>query len=248
MMIIPITIVNIYFIDPCIESTNWNCNVELTSDENGEIMVDYGNYAGLGIGKVYNPNFITNIEWFENNHDDYDSYYLVPYNYDWPIYNTNGTITVFAPFYSCEGQTRAMTLNHQMYNTTGEQKYLDDAYKYYYGVTDTFLNENYWVHGFYHDDIGGTYILNSQMYCLIAIYNFYEETNDNEIKEFFDYGIERLEYEIDWYTLENGTKYDKQTGYFKPHVEHPDYSKILMMLYEYTGNEKLAQVHAQWNR
>lgn len=161
------------------ECTAWECSVSTTLDENGIYMVDYSNYANAHIGKVYNPNFVNKLSWFEENVEIYDEYYLIPYDYNWVIFNKDKSITYTeAPFYSCEGQGKAIQLSMQKYNETGDTKYRDMAYKYYYGITNTELNDNYWVYGFYHKSIGGIDILNSQMYCLINIYDFYKETND----------------------------------------------------------------------
>lgn len=243
MILIPITVINIYFAIDCRE---WSCLVH-TTDENGVYMIDYKNYEGANIGKVYNPNFISEILWFEEHLEDHGDYYMIPYEYPWPLINSDGTTTIVQPpFYSCEAQGKGMHLALSEYENTGDEKYKDMAYKFYHGMIDTELTNDYWIQGFYHKDIGGTSILNSQMYCLINIYGMYERTNDPEIKEFFDRGIERLEQDIDYYTVVNGTVYDKHTKFFKPHSEHPDYADILKWLQERSDSEKLAQVHEEW--
>jgi hypothetical protein len=46
-------------------------------------IVDYKNLFGLNIGKVYNPNFVDDADWFlnSNNYEDHGDYYLIPYRY-----------------------------------------------------------------------------------------------------------------------------------------------------------------------
>ena len=65
------------------KTTGWS-DIEYLSDANNNTMVDYKNLFGLNIGKVYNPNFVYNADWFldSSNYEDHVDYYLVPYNYN----------------------------------------------------------------------------------------------------------------------------------------------------------------------
>ena len=45
------------------KKTGWS-DIEYLSDANNNAMVDYKNLFGLNIGKVYNPNFVDNADWF----------------------------------------------------------------------------------------------------------------------------------------------------------------------------------------
>jgi len=65
------------------KKTGWS-DIEYLSDANNNTMVDYKNLFGLNIGKVYNPNFVYNADWFldSSNYEDHVDYYLVPYNYN----------------------------------------------------------------------------------------------------------------------------------------------------------------------
>lgn len=222
-------------------STSWKCNVKPPSDG----MVDYGNYAGLNLGKIYNPTFVTDLAWFNENREDHGEYYLIPYNYNWVLFKENKIVGfVDKPFYSCEGNGKGIALNMDEHKKTDDKYYLDEAYKYYYGLTNSFLHDgDYWIHGFYHKDIGGTYILNSQMYCLANIYGLYEHTNDPEIKEFFDNGVKRLEMDIESYLVDGGTIYSKYSNTFKPHKGHPDYVNLVKIFYEWSDSEKLKSVY-----
>ena len=68
--------------------TDWS-DIEYLKDANNNTMVDYKNLFGLDIGKVYNPNFVDNADWFldSSNYEDHVDYYLIPYNYDWHFYS-----------------------------------------------------------------------------------------------------------------------------------------------------------------
>ena len=63
------------------KKTGWS-NIEYLSDANNNTMVDYKNLFGLNIGKVYNPNFVYNADWFldSSNYEDHVDYYLVQSN------------------------------------------------------------------------------------------------------------------------------------------------------------------------
>ncbi|HEX5975675.1 MAG TPA: hypothetical protein VFY68_00280, partial [Nitrososphaeraceae archaeon] len=86
------------------KKTGW-ADIEYVSDANNNTMVDYKNLFGLDIGKVYNPNFVDNADWFldSSNYEDHVDYYLIPYNYDWHFYSK-----LSAPWYGCEAQSKAM--------------------------------------------------------------------------------------------------------------------------------------------
>jgi hypothetical protein len=45
------------------KETGWS-DIEYLRDANNNTMVDYKNLLGLNIGKVYNPNFVDNADWF----------------------------------------------------------------------------------------------------------------------------------------------------------------------------------------
>jgi hypothetical protein len=70
------------------EETDWD-DIEYLSDANNNTMVDYKNLFDLNIGKVYNPNFVDNADWFldSSNYEDHVDYYLIPYNYNWYFYS-----------------------------------------------------------------------------------------------------------------------------------------------------------------
>ena len=71
------------------KETHWS-DIEYLSDANNNTMVDYKNLYDLNIGKVYNPNFVDNADWFldSSNYEDHVDYYLIPYNYNWYFYLT----------------------------------------------------------------------------------------------------------------------------------------------------------------
>ena len=56
-------------------------DIEFLSDASNNTMVNYKNLFGLNIGKVYNPNFVDNADWFleSSNYEDHVDYYLIPY-------------------------------------------------------------------------------------------------------------------------------------------------------------------------
>jgi hypothetical protein len=108
------------------KKTGWS-DIEYLSDADNNTMVDYKNLFGLNLGKVYNPNFVDNADWFlgSSNYEDRVDYYLIPYNYNWHF---NSKIS--APWYGCEAQSKAMLVTAKKYNETGDSKYLEFSKKY----------------------------------------------------------------------------------------------------------------------
>jgi D-glucuronyl C5-epimerase C-terminus len=109
--------------------TDWS-DIEYLSDADNNTMVDYKNLYDLNIGKVYNPNFVDNADWFldRSNYEDHVDYYLIPYNYNWYFYSD-----ISAPWYGCEAQSKAMLVTAKKYNETGDTKYLEFSKKVFNG-------------------------------------------------------------------------------------------------------------------
>ena len=106
--------------------TDWD-DIEYLRDADNNTMVDYKNLYDLNIGKVYNPNFVDNADWFidSSNYEDHVDYYLIPYNYNWYFYSD-----ISAPWYGCEAQSKAMLVTAKKYNETGNSQYLEFSKKY----------------------------------------------------------------------------------------------------------------------
>jgi len=112
------------------EETDWD-DIEYLRDANNNTMVDYKNLYDLNIGKVYNPNFVDNADWFldSSNYENHVDYYLIPYNYNWYFYSD-----ISAPWYGCEAQSKAMLVTAKKYNETGDSKYLEFSKKVFNGL------------------------------------------------------------------------------------------------------------------
>jgi hypothetical protein len=125
------------------KKTDWS-DIEYLSDANNNSMVDYKNLFGLSIGKVYNPNFVDNADWFLNssNYEDHEDYYLIPYNYNWHFYSK-----ISPPWYGCEAQSKAMLVTAKKYNETGDTKYLEFSKKVFNGLNSPVLNHDGWLLG-----------------------------------------------------------------------------------------------------
>ena len=125
------------------KKTGWS-DIEYLKDANNNTMVDYKNLFGLKIGKVYNPNFVDNADWFldSSNYEDHVDYYLVPYNYNWHF---NSKIS--GPWYGCEAQSKAMLVTAKKYNGTGDLKYLEFSKKVFNGLNSPVLNQDGWLLG-----------------------------------------------------------------------------------------------------
>src|SRR4030095_5435412 len=125
------------------EETDWS-DIEYLRDASNNTMVDYKNLFDLNIGKVYNPNFVDNADWFldSSNYEDQGDYYLIPYNYDWHFYSK-----ISAPWYGCEAQSKAMLVTAKKYNETGDSKYLEFSKKVFNGLNSPVLKHDGWLLG-----------------------------------------------------------------------------------------------------
>src|SRR5689334_18213039 len=103
--------------------TSWS-DIEYLKDANNITMVDYKNLFGMEIGKVYNPNFVDDADWFLGHFENYGDYYLIPYDYDWHFYSD-----IAAPWYGCEAQSKGMMMAIDAYEVTKDHKYRDFSEK-----------------------------------------------------------------------------------------------------------------------
>ena len=146
------------------KETGWS-DIEYLSDANNNTMVDYKNLFGLNIGKVYNPNFVDNADWFlgSSNYENHIDYYLIPYNYNWHFYSK-----ISAPWYGCEAQSKAMLVTAKKYNETGDSEYLEFSKKVFNGLNSPVLNHDGWLLGVAAEK-NNAKILNSQLFCVVNL-------------------------------------------------------------------------------
>ncbi|MDW0211982.1 MAG: D-glucuronyl C5-epimerase family protein, partial [Nitrososphaeraceae archaeon] len=173
------------------EETDWS-DIEYLRDANNNTMVDYKNLFDLNIGKVYNPNFVDNADWFldSSNYEDRVDYYLIPYNYDWHFYSK-----ISAPWYGCEAQSKAMLVTAKKYNETGDSEYLEFSKKVFNGLNSPVLNQDGWLLGVVTENNNAT-LLNSQLFCVANLMTYYEYTGDERALTLFNKSIDVLEKNI----------------------------------------------------
>lgn len=205
-------------------------------------MVDYKNLFGLNIGKVYNPNFVDNADWFldSSNYEDHVDYYLIPYNYDWHFYSE-----ISAPWYGCEAQSKAMLVTAKKYNETGDSEYLEFSRKVFNGLNSPVLNHDGWLLGVVTEKNNGK-ILNSQLFCVANLMTYYEYTGDERALTLFKKGVDVLEKSINDLSGDCGTYYSLSKDRFVSHQQHPEYMKMLERLYLMTGSNTLKNTLDKW--
>jgi D-glucuronyl C5-epimerase C-terminus len=223
------------------EETDWS-DIEYVSDANNNTMVDYKNLFGLDIGKVYNPNFVDDADWFldSSNYEDHVDYYLIPYNYDWHFYSK-----LSAPWYGCEAQSKAMLVTAKKYNETGDSEYLEFSRKVFNGLNSPVLNHDGWLLGVATEKNNGK-ILNSQLFCVANLMTYYEYTGDERALTLFKKGVDVLEKSINDLTGDCGTYYSLSKDRFVSHQQHPEYMKMLERLYLMTGSNTLKDTLDKW--
>jgi len=223
------------------KKTGWS-DIEYTSDANNNTMVDYKNLFGLHIGKVYNPNFVDNADWFldSSNYEDHEDYYLIPYNYNWHFYSK-----ISAPWYGCEAQSKAMLVTAKKYNETGNSKYLEFSKKVFNGLNSPVLNHDGWLLGVVAEK-NNPKILNSQLFCVANLMTYYKYTGDKRALTLFNKGVDVLEKNINDLTGDCGTYYSFPKDNFVLHQDHPEYIKMLERLYSMTGSNTLKNTLDKW--
>jgi hypothetical protein len=223
------------------KETGWS-DIEYLSDANNNTMVDYKNLFGLNIGKVYNPNFVDNADWFlgSSNYEDYVDYYLIPYNYNWQFYSN-----ISAPWYGCEAQSKAMLVTAKKYNETGDSKYLEFSKKVFNGLNSPVLNQDGWLLGVATENNNGK-ILNSQLFCVANLMTYYEYTGDERALTLFKKGVDVLEKNINDLSEDCGTYYSLSKDNLVSHQKHPEYMKMLERLYLMTGSNTLKNTLDDW--
>ena len=223
------------------KKTGWS-DIEYLSDANNNTMVDYKNLFGLNIGKVYNPNFVDNADWFldSSNYEDHEDYYLIPYNYNWHFYSK-----ISAPWYGCEAQSKAMLVTAKKYNETGDTKYLEFSKKVFNGLNSPVLNHDGWLLGVAAEKNNGK-ILNSQLFCVANLMTYYEYTGNERALKLFKKGVDVVEKNINDLTEDCGTYYSLSKDNIVSHQKHPEYIKMLERLYLMMESNTLKDTLDKW--
>ena len=217
-------------------------DIEFLSDANNNTMVNYKNLFGLNIGKVYNPNFVDNADWFldSSNYEDHVDYYLIPYKYNWHYYSK-----MSAPWYGCEAQSKAMLVTAKKYNETGNSKYLEFSKKVFNGLNSPIINQDGWLLGVAIEN-NNAKILNSQLFCVANLMTYYEYSRDERALTLFNKGVDVLEKNINDLSKDCGTYYSLSKDRFVLHWEHPEYIKMLERLYLMTRSNTLKNTLDKW--
>jgi hypothetical protein len=223
------------------KKTGWS-DIEYLSDANNNTMVDYKNLFGLNIGKVYNPNFVDNADWFldSSNYEDHVDYFLIPYNYNWHFYSD-----ISAPWYGCEAQSKAMLITAKKYNETGDSKYLEFSKKVFNGLNSPVLNKHGWLLGVAIDNKNAK-ILNSQLFCVANLMTYYEYTGDDRALTLFKKGVDVVEKNINDLSTDCGTYYTLSKDNLVSYQKHPEYIKMLERLYLMTESNTLKNTLDEW--
>jgi hypothetical protein len=223
------------------KETGWS-DIEYLRDESNNTMVDYKNLFGMNVGKVYNPNFVDNADWFLDirNYKDHGDYYLIPYNYNWHFYSK-----IAAPWYGCEAQSKALLVTAKKYNETGDSKYLEFSKKVFNGLNSPVLNHGGWLLGVVAEK-NNAKILNSQLFCVANLMTYYEYTGDERALKLFKKGVDVLEKNINDLSKDCGTYYSLSKDKFVSHQQHPEYIKMLERLNLMTESKTLKNTLVKW--
>ena len=193
--------------------------------------------------------FLNNANWLVNNLVIKENYALLPYDFFWPHYNLK------APWFSALANGLTLQVLIKAHEMTQDLKYLIAAK----GLLNAFFIEvedggitykdspnEWWYEEYASNDKDAkiSRVLNGMMFTVLAIYDYYEYTNDADAKLLFDKGVNSLKKEIPKYN-DNGYFYYDLLG--KPagtyHTTHVD---LLKKLYDVTGEPIFNDYYELW--
>jgi len=253
-------------------STEYTTETEISFDENGIILRDYGFKQGHYIGEHRNPvvagqyalqfyedfiqtgnetakqYLINNADWFLQNVEKRDDYSIYVYDFPWPYYNMPEGEWVDAM-----AQTRMMMVLIRAHEITGDEEYLREAYSLlnalFVEVKDggvTYKSENgWWFEHFAHPGGYQPRVLNAHLRVLMELDEFIKYTDSESAKFLFDKGLEAATKEIQYYDL-NGYSYVNRIGDPSQERYHKIHIEETKHLYEITGEKVFLEYHDRW--
>ena len=193
----------------------------VTLDSSGIPIIDYGYVADTYIGPQRNPvniaktalqiydkynqthsdidlqMFLNNSDWLVQNAVSKGNYSVLHYNFPYLPYGMQ------PPWQSGLAQGRALDVLTKAHQITGNKTYIDAAKSILNaffvevkdgGVTLKSPKDGWWYEEYSDNDTGAkeSRVLNGMIYSLLAIYNYYQYTQDPDAKFLFDQGVTAL--------------------------------------------------------
>jgi len=252
-------------------SEDFKSGKKIILDDSGIPMVNYGYTYGIYIGKQRNPVaisqkalyyyelyeegnescrqlFLNCADWLVNNSVQYDNYAILYYRFPWPIYNMTD------PWRSGMAQGEAIQVLIRAHNLTNDEKYLDSAKRLLNsffveiengGVTYKTSSDGWWYEEYADEGGKESRVLNGMMFTLLAIYEYYEYTEDADAKYLFDRGVLALKKSLPDYD-KNGYSYYDILGNPAPPRYHKTHIRLLDSLYNITKEEVFGEYHDRW--
>ncbi|QSZ67856.1 hypothetical protein RJ40_10275 [Methanofollis aquaemaris] len=186
-------------------------------------------------------------EWHE---DSGRRYVLYPYNF------ITDKSSQDLPWYSAMAQTAALVTHLNAYKLTCDAKYL-----YKCNLIINSLRVPMASGGVLHVDPedGGLWfeevacksnadkpssILNGNLFCLLDLYKYYQDTKDSNAKELFDLGVQEVKRHLHEYDLGYWTAYDRQHHFaYDYHYVH---LKLLNEMYTITEDPFFEKYYHKW--
>ena len=244
---------------------------QISTDENGIVLVDYGIINNVDIGVQRNPvisgkkalefyndylktenetskNFlINNADWLLSSVQKKDNYLIFEYDFPWPPYDLTPN------WHDAMAQSRGIQVLLKTHEVTGKQKYLDGAKlllnTFFVDVRDggvTYKSDDGWWYEHYaHKDGTASRVLNGHIAALFGIQEYYRYTNDTDAQFLFEEGVRAVKNELPNYDL-NGYSYYDVLGTPSPLKYQDIHIRQTMQLYEITNDESFKKYHEKW--
>lgn len=238
---------------------------KIVYDSLGVPFVDYGYVEGIYVGKQRNPltvsqraieyfesgkrkEFINCANWILGNSKSFGDYYILEYNFPWPIFNLT------PPWRSGMAQAQAMQALIKAYDITKNIEYLDCASKLLCsffieiedgGVTYKTANNGWWYEEYADEGCEKSMVLNGMMFTVIGIYEYYKYTESTEAKYLFEQGVVALRDNLYRYNKEGYSYYDI-LKHPAGRIYHKVYIQLLDSLYNITNEIPFKQYSNIW--
>ncbi len=246
---------------------------EISLDNFGVPMNDYGYINGVYIGKQRNPVtishqafeywnkfqngddkskklFLNCADWLVINAVDRENFTVWEYAFPWSSYGLN------APWISGMAQGQGIQVLARAYNLTGDMKYMNIANSSLQsffievkngGVTYKNLKTGGWWYEEYPipNDLKEARVLNGFIFALFGIYEYYQITGDEKAKYLFDKGIIELKNHLSDYDTGEWTYYDN-LGKHANIMYHNVHTKQMLQLYDITQDPVFMRFYQKW--
>ncbi len=192
---------------------------------------------------------INNANWLVSNSKVQGNYSILYYNFSWINYDMPN------PWRSAMAQGQGLQALVKAHEITKNSTYVINAQSLLNsffvevkdgGVTYKSPNNGWWYEEYSHENGKDSRVLNGMMYSVLAIYDYYQYTNDTNAKILFDQGVIALKNNLSTYDFEGHSYYDS-LGKPSSNWYHNVHVNLTKTLYDITTEEIFYKYYQKWN-